>query len=165
MWSRHADRGRRRIRPSSGRLLMRRSPTIGQRGTSLVIAALLAAALPAATARAAPEASAAAACSANANDVFAGAPRHDASRGAVDVRQAGRPALVVTRSSLNAGARTAGDRFGSALALERTGAGCAVLAIGAPGADGTGAVYVAVDTGDGFVSAGTLRAPAGAAGD
>ncbi|HKG52165.1 MAG TPA: metallophosphoesterase [Actinomycetales bacterium] len=144
---------------------MRRSAAIGQRGTSLVIAVLLAGALPVATARAAPGASAAAVCSADVNDVFAGAPRHDASRGAVDVRQAGRPALVVTRSSLKAGAATAGDRFGSTLALERTGAGCAVLAIGAPGADGTGAVFLAVDTGDGFVSAGTVKAPAGAAGD
>src|SRR3954453_9608077 len=132
MWLTHADRGHRRIRPSSGRLLMRRWPTIGLRSTSLVIAALLAGALPAATARAAPESSSAAACSADGNDVFAGAPRHDASRGAIEVRQAGRPALVVTRSSLNAGARTAGDRFGSALALDRTRAGCSVLDIGAP---------------------------------
>jgi hypothetical protein len=144
---------------------MRRSPTIWRRGTSLLTAVLLAAALPAGTAPAARGASAAAACSADVDDVFAGAPRHDASRGAVDVRQVGSPARVVTRSSLNAGPGTAGDRFGSAVALERTGAGCAVLAIGAPGADGTGAVYLAVDTGNGFVAAGTLKAPAGAAGD
>lgn len=113
-------------------------------------------------------AAAAARCTPDARDVFAGAPRYQDLRGAVEIRN-GSATQVLTRGDLGVGDAVVGDEFGAALALERTGNGCAVLVIGAPGAyGGVGAVYVAVESpAGGFHPAGvqTLVAPAGAAGD
>lgn len=128
-----------------------------------VVTALLAPALPAA---------AATACSDSPNDVVAGAPRYDASRGVVDVQQVGRTAERLTRASLGRGAGAAGDGFGTAIARTdplrtESGAGCSVLAIGAPGVGGKGAVYLTPDSASGFGATGTITitAPHGAAGD
>src|SRR3954467_7088950 len=74
-----------------------------------------------------------AACADDDRDLFAGAPRYSGSGGAVDVQQAGRAAQVLPRTSLGAGTSSSGDAFGAAVAHERTGTGCALLVIGAPG--------------------------------
>ncbi len=79
---------------------------------------------------------------------------------------------LVTRDSLGLGRSTAGDRFGAALGIVETDpfAGpdvCVVLAVGAPGAAGTGAVdivYGLASTG-GFATAQEVRLPQAAAGN
>jgi hypothetical protein len=111
------------------------------------------------------DAAAAPACTSSALDRFAGAPRYKRSSGAVDIRQRDKPPRVLTRGSIGAGRPVAGAEFGRALAQERTGTGCDVLVIGAPGVAGKGAVYLAVDSADGFHCRVTVTAPAGATGD
>lgn len=111
-----------------------------------------------------PTASAATTCANDRRDVFVGVPRAGASRGAVDVHQYGRDAQVLTRANLGFGTGAAGDRFGASVAHGRADNGCAFLVIGAPGVNGRGAVYFAVDTPDGFVGAGAIK-PSGGAGD
>jgi hypothetical protein len=117
-------------------------------------------------------AAAAAACTDSPNDVIVGAPRYNGSRGVVDVREQGRSAQRLTRSSLGKGAGAQGDGFGTAIARTDpvdtpTGPGCSVLAIGAPGVGGEGVVYLTSDSAAGFGATGTtvIAAPKGRAGD
>ena len=113
---------------------------------------------------AAPPATAATTCASDRRDVFAGAPNLDGARGAVDIHQHGRDASVLTRSGLGLGTGAAGDRFGAALAHDRAANGCALLVIGAPGVHGRGAVYLAVDTPEGFEAVWSIE-PGGGTGD
>jgi hypothetical protein len=139
--------------------------TRGPRGLARLTAAAALLLLPLLTA---PAAVAESVCADDDRDVFAGAPRYSGSRGAVDVHQAGRAPQVLTRSSLHAGAATAGDEFGASVAHERSGTGCALLVIGAPGVNhGRGAVYVAVDSATGFAHgpAALVVAPPGTGAD
>jgi hypothetical protein len=81
-----------------------------------------------------------------------GVPTLNSSRGAIEAT-AGSSRTVLTRSSFGLGTPTAGDRFGAALAtldadLDR----CVDLAVGAPGADGTGAVFVLRGSPQGFTT-------------
>jgi hypothetical protein len=134
-----------------------------------VVLAAVAAVAAAAAALIAPAVPAAAAdaCSDSPSDLVAGAPRFNASRGVVDVHTSGRPAQRLTRSSLGVGAGAAADEFGASIARARTGTGCGLLAIGAPGVGGRGAVYLTADSASGYGTGGTVvvTAPAGAAGD
>lgn len=108
-----------------------------------------------------PAAAATDTCTDDDRDVVAGAPLLQGSRGAVDVHRYGRAAEVLTRSSLGGGTDRAGDRFGAAVARDRAGSGCTLLAIGAPGVAGKGVVYLVVDSATGFgKGVGTVAIPA-----
>lgn len=91
-------------------------------------------------------------CRADDRDVIVGVPSHDGGSGAVDVQQYGATPQLLTRETLSLGSSQAGDEFGRAVAASRTGDGCALLAIGAPGALGQGVVYLALDTPSGFTA-------------
>src|SRR5829696_4327143 len=77
--------------------------------------------------------------------VIAGVPERGGGAGAIVVRDGGHPARTVTLAHIpGAGAPTAGDRFGAALASERVvdGRPCTDILAGAPGRGGTGEAYL-----------------------
>jgi hypothetical protein len=82
-------------------------------------------------------------------------PRYANGSGGVDVHSVSTGDAVLTRSNLGVGAPARGDRFGAAVASDDvrntdpgglSGGGCLSIVIGAPGADRTGKVYVALSS-------------------
>jgi hypothetical protein len=98
-----------------------------------------------------------------------GIPGLDGDRGAVEVSFDG-SRQVLTRDSLGLGTGSSGDRFGAALSGLYAGYGsdgdfCLDLAVGAPGADGGGAVYVLRGSPQGFTAGYRLGLERPVAGD
>jgi hypothetical protein len=94
-----------------------------------------------------------------------GVPALNAGRGGVEVNVEG-DRRVLTRQSLGLGTPAPGDRFGAAVSTMRSSdeATCVDLVIGAPGVDGTGAVYIVHGGPDGFDGY-AMRLPGAASGD
>lgn len=96
----------------------------------------------------------------------AGVPRLDAGRGAIELR-IGSDARVLTRSALGLGTRVPGDRFGAAVAgpFDADGDNCGDFVVAAPGAEGTGVVYMLRGSPGGIEGAYPVRLPAARPGD
>jgi Tol biopolymer transport system component len=106
-------------------------------------------------------------CAWDDDDRAVGLPGHARGTGAVQVRLEGTGPQLLTRAGVGAGRGTPSDRFGAALTLTDLDASiCASLVVGAPGADGSGRVYLVfgADRGLGGGSATvTVAPPAGQA--
>jgi hypothetical protein len=94
-----------------------------------------------------------------------GVPFLDGGRGAVEVSSSnGR--VLLTRASLGMGEADPGDRFGASLTLtDHFDDSCSTLVVGAPGAHGSGVVYVLRGSPSGFQQAYAVRLPQPQSGD
>ena len=96
-------------------------------------------------------------------DLVVGMPDRAGSTGAVDLRVSRAPSSVLTRAAAGLGTGETGDRFGAAVALaDLDGDGCHDLLVGAPGAGGSGRVYLVRGSTSGFSTSG-VRTLAGVA--
>jgi hypothetical protein len=100
------------------------------------------------------------------SDLVVGLPGWAGSTGAVDLRVSSAPSSVLTRAAAGLGSGQAGDRFGAAVALaDLDDDGCDELLVGAPGAGGTGRLYVVPGAPNGFAATGARTLSGASVGD